>query len=316
MRLALARGARRVAGAPARARAARRRELVLRGRRVAAPRARRARPHAPAPARRARRLGGQSRGRRHGEDAARGVDRRAAAAARAQGGAREPRLRALGRRAGRGGVRRPVRARDGGDARATSRCCSPRRRPACRCWSARDRGLVGPARDLGVRRRGDRARRRLPAPPARARRRRAHVRRSLGLGNRRVLPRGPLREPLGALARADAIGVVDGPLPERDERVLAWRAPRAFRFATRREPSALRPLAGGDALPLAALAGERVGPARGGRAARLGAPHARAARRAGRRRAAVPRSPPLRGGGPRGPRRRRRRAGSPPRRTP
>jgi len=82
---------------------------------------------------------------------------------------------------------------------------------------------------------------------------------SLGLGNRRVLPRGPLREPLGALARADAIGVVDGPLPERDERVLAWRAPRAFRFATRREPSALRPLAGGEALPLAELSGERVG---------------------------------------------------------
>ncbi len=82
---------------------------------------------------------------------------------------------------------------------------------------------------------------------------------SLGLGNRRVLPRGPLREPLGALARAEAIGVVDGPLPERDERVLAWRAPRAYRFATRRRPSALRPLAGGAALPLADLSGERVG---------------------------------------------------------
>lgn len=81
----------------------------------------------------------------------------------------------------------------------------------------------------------------------------------LGLGNRRVLPRGPLREPLGALARADAIGVVDGPLPERDERVLAWRAPRAHRFAARREPSALRPLAGGAALPPAELSGERVG---------------------------------------------------------
>ena len=82
---------------------------------------------------------------------------------------------------------------------------------------------------------------------------------ALGLGNRRVLPRGPLRESLGALARADAIGVVDGPLPERDESVLAWRAPRAYRFATRREPSALRPLAGGDPLPPAVLAGERVG---------------------------------------------------------
>ncbi|TMA30197.1 MAG: tetraacyldisaccharide 4'-kinase [Deltaproteobacteria bacterium] len=81
----------------------------------------------------------------------------------------------------------------------------------------------------------------------------------LGLGNRRVLPRGPLREPLGALARADAIGVVDGPLPERDGRVIAWRAPRAYRFAARRAPSALRPLAGGAAQLPAELAGERVG---------------------------------------------------------
>ncbi len=82
---------------------------------------------------------------------------------------------------------------------------------------------------------------------------------ALGLGNRRVLPRGPLRESLTALARADAIGVVDGPLPERDEGVIAFRAPRAYRFATYRRPSALRPLAGGEALPLAALSGERVG---------------------------------------------------------
>jgi tetraacyldisaccharide 4'-kinase len=82
---------------------------------------------------------------------------------------------------------------------------------------------------------------------------------AFGLGNRRVLPRGPLREPLGALARAHAIGVVDGPLPERDERLVAWRAPRAYRFATSRRPRALRPLAGGAALSLADLSGERVG---------------------------------------------------------
>jgi tetraacyldisaccharide 4'-kinase len=81
----------------------------------------------------------------------------------------------------------------------------------------------------------------------------------LGLGNRRVLPRGPLREPLGALSRADAIGVVDGPLPEADERVLASRAPNAYRFTTHRLPAALRPLAGGAGLPLASLEGQSVG---------------------------------------------------------
>jgi tetraacyldisaccharide 4'-kinase len=81
----------------------------------------------------------------------------------------------------------------------------------------------------------------------------------LGLGNRRVLPRGPLREPVGAIARAHAIGVVDGPLPERDERLIGWRAPDAFRFTMWRRPSALRALGGGPPLPPAALAGEPVG---------------------------------------------------------
>ena len=80
-----------------------------------------------------------------------------------------------------------------------------------------------------------------------------------GLGNRRVLPRGPLREPLGALARADAIGVVDGPLPEEDEKIVTQRAPGAYRFETQRRPATLRPLTGGAALPLGSLAGAEVG---------------------------------------------------------
>jgi tetraacyldisaccharide 4'-kinase len=81
----------------------------------------------------------------------------------------------------------------------------------------------------------------------------------LGLGNRRVLPRGPLREPLAALRRADAIGIVDGPLPEEDEGELERRAPEAHRFETRRRPAALRALAGGPALPLESLAEAEVG---------------------------------------------------------
>jgi tetraacyldisaccharide-1-P 4'-kinase len=69
---------------------------------------------------------------------------------------------------------------------------------------------------------------------------------SLGLGNRHLLPRGPLREPLRALRRAQALGVVDGPLAEEDAALLASHAPEAFFFAARRRPVALRGLAGGD----------------------------------------------------------------------
>jgi tetraacyldisaccharide 4'-kinase len=81
----------------------------------------------------------------------------------------------------------------------------------------------------------------------------------LGFGNRRVLPRGPLRETTRALSRAHAIGIVDGPLPERDEALLARRAPGAYRFAMWRRPSALRALASGPPVPLESLAGEPVG---------------------------------------------------------
>src|SRR4030095_6218118 len=44
-----------------------------------------------------------------------------------------------------------------------------------------------------------------------------------------------------------------------DAGVLGCRAPRASFFVPLREPSALRLLAGGEALPLAELSGERVG---------------------------------------------------------
>jgi tetraacyldisaccharide 4'-kinase len=80
-----------------------------------------------------------------------------------------------------------------------------------------------------------------------------------GLGNGHLLPRGPLREPLAALRRADAIAVVDGPLPERDDAKLAKRAPEARRIEVRRRPGPLRPLAGGPGQPAEALAGRELG---------------------------------------------------------
>jgi len=82
----------------------------------------------------------------------------------------------------------------------------------------------------------------------------------LGFGNRRVLPRGPLREPLSALSRADGIAVVDGPLPESDSALLARHAPGAPRFEARRRPRGLRPLGGPRELrPVEGLAGARLG---------------------------------------------------------
>jgi len=81
----------------------------------------------------------------------------------------------------------------------------------------------------------------------------------LGLGNRRVLPRGPLREPLRALRNADAIGVIDGRLPEADEALVARVAVTARRFQVQRRPTALRPLEGGPGAPPQVLDGAQVG---------------------------------------------------------
>jgi tetraacyldisaccharide 4'-kinase len=82
---------------------------------------------------------------------------------------------------------------------------------------------------------------------------------SFGLGNGRLLPRGPLREPLAALRRADALAVVDGPLPEADAARIEAAAPGARWLALRRRPASLRPLAGGAAAPPESLAGAAVG---------------------------------------------------------
>lgn len=80
-----------------------------------------------------------------------------------------------------------------------------------------------------------------------------------GLGNGAVLPRGPLREPVAALAQADAVVVMDGPLPAADAAAVAALAPRAVRFEARRVAEALLRLGGGPADPPEALRGRAVG---------------------------------------------------------
>jgi tetraacyldisaccharide 4'-kinase len=80
-----------------------------------------------------------------------------------------------------------------------------------------------------------------------------------GLGNRRVLPRGPLREFPSVLRLADALAVIDGPLSEADQALLERFAPAARRFVANRRPVAVRRLAGGDCAPPQSLEGLEVG---------------------------------------------------------
>jgi tetraacyldisaccharide 4'-kinase len=82
---------------------------------------------------------------------------------------------------------------------------------------------------------------------------------SFGFGNRWVLPRGPLREPLSALRYADAVAIIDGPLDPTDAATLQLRAPNATRFAARRRPVSIRPLRGGAAESPDVLNGTAVG---------------------------------------------------------
>ena len=80
-----------------------------------------------------------------------------------------------------------------------------------------------------------------------------------GLGNRRALPRGPLRESLAAVSRAHAIGIVDGEWSEEDARFLDAAAPEALRFSARRRAISMRALWGGRRFSPQLLAGAQVG---------------------------------------------------------
>ncbi len=81
-----------------------------------------------------------------------------------------------------------------------------------------------------------------------------------GLGSGALLPRGPLREPVAALARADALLLADGALPAPDEARIARAAPGARRFRVARTPLRLEPLgAPARAEAPEALAGREVG---------------------------------------------------------
>jgi tetraacyldisaccharide 4'-kinase len=80
-----------------------------------------------------------------------------------------------------------------------------------------------------------------------------------GFGNGRVLPRGPLREPLSALAYAHAIGIIDGPLASADAHSVETFAPGALQFCARRRARGLRPIGGGAEAPPEILAGLEVG---------------------------------------------------------
>ena len=82
---------------------------------------------------------------------------------------------------------------------------------------------------------------------------------SFGLGNGHVLPRGPLREPLSALARAHTFLILDGPLREADEYTLRALAPSARWFAAQRVMKSVRTVWDGAGASAESLSGAKVG---------------------------------------------------------
>lgn len=80
-----------------------------------------------------------------------------------------------------------------------------------------------------------------------------------GFGNAKVLPRGPLREPLCALRHADALVVIDGPLRPADLETIRALHPHVRRFSASKRPRSLRPLRGGPGDRPDVLDGRDVG---------------------------------------------------------
>jgi tetraacyldisaccharide 4'-kinase len=80
-----------------------------------------------------------------------------------------------------------------------------------------------------------------------------------GFGNRRVIPRGPLREFPSVLRLADALTVIDGPLHEADQMLLERCAPATRRFQAKRRAVGVRDLAGADWRSPESLEGLEVG---------------------------------------------------------
>lgn len=80
-----------------------------------------------------------------------------------------------------------------------------------------------------------------------------------GFGNARVVPGGPLREPLSNLALADAVGVVDGPLASVHESEIERWASDALRFRAARRPWVLRKLGHSSREELGFLSQKEVG---------------------------------------------------------
>ncbi len=81
----------------------------------------------------------------------------------------------------------------------------------------------------------------------------------MGLGNGHILPRGPLKEGLAGLSRADAVVVIDGPLPQVDESQILSCASQSVCFGSSRRASRLWSLGTAAPLSLASLEGQEVG---------------------------------------------------------